>query len=65
MFFRDGKPLSDDVNAFGGGLMIKGHVGANHAGKYQCQASYYRHTTSLQFEIVVKPRIQVPGTRQY
>lgn len=45
------------------GLMIKGPIGANHAGQYQCQASYYRHKASLQFEIEVKPRVRVLGTR--
>ncbi|KAB5550162.1 hypothetical protein PHYPO_G00050650 [Pangasianodon hypophthalmus] len=58
---KDGEPLSDDVNIFVSGLMINGAVGANHAGQYQCQASYYRHSASLQFEIEVKPRVRVPA----
>ncbi|TSZ12225.1 Dynein heavy chain domain-containing protein 1 [Bagarius yarrelli] len=56
---KDGKPLLEDVNVVISGLMIKGPVGANHAGQYHCQAFYYRHTATLQFEIKVKPRIQV------
>lgn len=65
LLLRDGKPLSEDVNVVVSDLMIKGPVGAIHTGQYQCQASYYRHTASLQFEIEVKPRVQVPGIRQY
>lgn len=44
-------------------LMIKGPVGANHTGQYQCQASYYTHTASLQFQIEVKLKIRLSGTR--
>lgn len=51
------------MSVIDGVLKIKGPVGANHAGQYQCQASYYTHTASLQFEIEVKPRICVTGTR--
>ncbi|KAK3561034.1 hypothetical protein QTP86_025715 [Hemibagrus guttatus] len=56
---KDGKPLSEDVNVSVSDLMIKGPVGTIHAGQYHCQASYYRHTASLQFEIEVKPRVQI------
>ncbi|GAA6074636.1 uncharacterized protein si:ch211-149e23.4 [Tachysurus ichikawai] len=58
---KDGKPLSEDVNVVVSDLMIKGPVGAIHAGQYQCQVSYYRHTASLQFEIEVKPRVKEPA----
>lgn len=66
LFLRDGKPLSEDVNVIAKDLTIKGCVGANHAGQYQCQASYYRHTATLQFEIEVKPIVKPiePGTSQ-
>ncbi|XP_017346948.1 uncharacterized protein si:ch211-149e23.4 isoform X1 [Ictalurus punctatus] len=56
---KDGELLSEDMNVVVSGLMIKGPIGANHAGQYQCQASYYRHKASLQFEIEVKPRVRV------
>ncbi|KAF4085872.1 hypothetical protein AMELA_G00099870 [Ameiurus melas] len=58
---KDGELLSEDVNVVVSGLMIKGPIGANHAGQYQCHASYYRHTASLQFEIEVKLRVRVPA----
>ncbi|XP_060799702.1 uncharacterized protein si:ch211-149e23.4 isoform X2 [Neoarius graeffei] len=58
---KDGEPLSEDVKVVVSGLMIKGPIGANHAGQYQCQVFYYRHTASLQFEIEVKPRVRIPA----
>lgn len=64
LLLRDGEPLSEDVKVVVSGLMIKGPIGANHAGQYQCQVFYYRHTASLQFEIEVKPRVRIPGISQ-
>ncbi|KAF7699823.1 uncharacterized protein si:ch211-149e23.4 [Silurus meridionalis] len=58
---KDGEPLSEYGYVDSIGLMIRGPVRANHAGIYQCQAFYYKHTASLQFEIDVKTKFREPA----
>ncbi|XP_035390275.1 uncharacterized protein LOC118240070 [Electrophorus electricus] len=57
---KDGEPLSEDIAVVDSELSITGPVGTILAGQYQCQASYHKHTASLQFEIKVNPRILLP-----
>ncbi|KAK1786014.1 hypothetical protein P4O66_017557 [Electrophorus voltai] len=59
-FHLDGEPLSEDIAVVDSELSITGPVGTILAGQYQCQASYHKHTASLQFEIKVNPRILLP-----
>ncbi|XP_048837408.1 uncharacterized protein si:ch211-149e23.4 isoform X2 [Brienomyrus brachyistius] len=53
---KEDGPLSTDMTVIGSFLQVMGPVGLHHAGKYECQASYYNHTVSVDLEMQVVPR---------
>ncbi|KAL6470882.1 hypothetical protein MHYP_G00195320 [Metynnis hypsauchen] len=59
---KDGEPMPEDVEVIGSDILIKGPVGFNLSGHYQCQASYHKQTASLELNIEVKPRVLLPAT---
>ncbi|XP_072547022.1 uncharacterized protein [Salminus brasiliensis] len=59
---KEGGPMPNEVNVTGSDILIKGPVGFNLSGQYQCQASYYRHTAFLQLGIEVNPRVPLPAS---
>ncbi|XP_036414897.1 uncharacterized protein si:ch211-149e23.4 [Colossoma macropomum] len=59
---KDGEPMPKDVEVIGSNILIKGPVGFNLSGHYQCQASYHKQTAKLELNIEVKPRVLLPAT---
>lgn len=56
LLFRDNGVLPAGVEVVGSRLTVRGQVGLQHAGLYDCWISYYRVRAGLQFNVTVKPQ---------
>lgn len=54
--FRDDGALPAGVEAVDGLLTVRGQVGLQHAGLYDCWLSYHHVRAGLQLNITVKPQ---------
>ncbi|KAI4894049.1 hypothetical protein NFI96_024553 [Prochilodus magdalenae] len=59
---KNGESMPKDVDVIGSNILIKGPIGFNLSGQYQCLASYHRHTAGLEFNIEVKQKVLLPAT---
>ncbi|XP_034024247.1 uncharacterized protein si:ch211-149e23.4 [Thalassophryne amazonica] len=59
---KDDGPLPEGVEVFGSNLTVPGPADSQHAGLYECVASYHQHKAMLQFIITLKPTQPVPPT---
>ncbi|XP_076002029.1 uncharacterized protein LOC142995031 [Genypterus blacodes] len=57
---KDGGPLPKGVQVLASRLTLHGPVEFQHAGLYECVASYHRHRATLQFNITVTPHVILP-----
>lgn len=58
---RDRASLPHGVELLGGVLSFRGPMALCYAGLYECRASFYKHTASVQLDVSVKPGIQAPS----
>lgn len=58
---RDDGPLPEGVELVGGNLTVQGPVKHQHAGLYECVASYDRFESTLQFIVTVPAHVAQPG----